>query len=209
MRAAGFEEWMTMNGPVTTSAEFFEEKYKRDADPWAFASSGYEQERYRTIVRALDGRRYGRAFEPGCSVGVLTEMLAEICDSVEAIDLSETAVQRAQERCGALNHVKIRVGALPEALPAGKLDLVVLSEIGYYFQASAWSAVVDRVMSLLQPGATLVAAHWLGRSKDHRMNGDMVHALLRARTGLRLEYGSRYERSGPEAGFRLDRWVRV
>jgi SAM-dependent methyltransferase len=192
-----------------TSAAFFEAKYRRDADPWAFASSDYERARYRAILRALDGQRYGRAFEPGCSVGVLTEQLAALCDVVEAIDLSETAVARARERCAALRNVHCMVGALPAALLDGSFDLVVLSEIGYYFTAAAWSAVLDRVIAQMPPGATLLAAHWLGHSVDHLMSGDAVHALLQSRVELRLDYSERVARPVPEHGFRLDRWVRL
>ena len=193
----------------TTSPAFFEEKYRRDPDPWSFNSSTYELERYSTLLRALEGRRYGRAFEPGCSVGVLTERLAGISALVEAIDCSETAVNSARERCAAMSHVRVNVGSLPDDIPGGKFDLLVLSEIGYYFSGADWRMVTDRLMSSLQPGGTLLAAHWLGHSPEHLMHGDTVHSMLRARTGLLLECGERYERPGRDAGFRLDKWVRV
>jgi hypothetical protein len=56
---------MTTN---TTTQGFFEAKYRENSDPWAFASNDYEQNRYSEILYALDGRRYRRAFEPGCSI---------------------------------------------------------------------------------------------------------------------------------------------
>jgi 16S rRNA A1518/A1519 N6-dimethyltransferase RsmA/KsgA/DIM1 with predicted DNA glycosylase/AP lyase activity len=62
-------------------------------------TSKYELGRYETTIRALGGRRFARAFEPGCPIGVLTERLAKICDHVEAMDISPTAVRQAQERC--------------------------------------------------------------------------------------------------------------
>ena len=48
-----------------TSAEFFGTMYAEREDPWEFASSQYERDRYAAIVRALGNRRYRRAFEPG------------------------------------------------------------------------------------------------------------------------------------------------
>jgi len=64
----------------TTSPEFFERKYLLDEDPWHFATSAYERQRYDELISALKGPRYKQAFEPGCSIGVFTERLANICD---------------------------------------------------------------------------------------------------------------------------------
>ena len=64
-----------------TSAEFFETMYAEREDPWEFASSQYERDRYAAIVRALGNRRYRRAFEPGCSIGILTPQLASVLRS--------------------------------------------------------------------------------------------------------------------------------
>src|ERR1700733_8020555 len=96
---------------ATTSAEFFDHIYREAPDPWNFAASDYEQGRYRSILDALGGRRYVRAFEPGCSIGILTAQLASLCDRVEAIDISPTAVTRVRERCKSLRNVNIVCGA--------------------------------------------------------------------------------------------------
>ena len=116
-----------------TSAEFFETMYAEREDPWEFASSQYERDRYAAIVRALGNRRYRRAFEPGCSIGILTPQLAAFCDRVEAMDISPTAAARARARCERLPNVQVLCGSLPEMIPDGEIDLVVFSEIGYYF----------------------------------------------------------------------------
>ena len=187
----------------TTSSEFFEEKYRGSVDPWQFAASEYELGRYEAILRALRPRRYRRAFEPGCSIGVLTEGLAGLCEQVEAVDLSETAVRRAQERCSAWPQVQVRTGTLPDALPAGVFDLVVLSEIGYYFDEAALERVATLLVSRLEPGGVLLAAHWLGFSEDHILSGDRVHEVLGTVPGLALDHAARM------TGFRLDRWTRV
>jgi SAM-dependent methyltransferase len=187
----------------TTSQDFFEEKYRADADPWAFASNTYELGRYEAIFDALQDRRYRRAFEPGCSVGVLTARLAEICDRVEAIDISPTAVERARERCRDLGNVNIACGALPEQMPGGDFDLLVLSEIGYYFNEAELAAFSDALIQRLTHSGVLLAVHWLGTSKDHVLTGDQVHSMLRALPGLVLDLSERREE------FRLDRWVKA
>ena len=186
--------------PDPSSADFFETMYRADPDPWSFACSEYEAHRYDATMAALAPRRYSRAFEPGCSVGVLTAQLATVCDAVEAIDFSPTAVDAARRRCASLGHVSIRCGALPQAMPASAPDLLVLSEIGYYFSAEGWLAVSEALVHALVPGGTLLAVHWLGTSPDHRLTGDEVHETLRGHPLLVLEHEERH------AMFRLDRW---
>jgi SAM-dependent methyltransferase len=192
-----------MNRDQKTSAEFFEAKYKDKSDPWDFAHSEYELQRYDATIAALSHHRYARAFEPGCSVGVLTERLAGLCDEVEAIDFSSTAVAQAARRCVHLKGVDVRCISLPDRMPIKGADLVVLSEIGYYFTPEEWRALSTIIIDDLQPGATLLAVHWLGTSDDHCMNGEDVHEILAANKRLSLEHSERHP------AFRLDRWVRV
>ena len=80
----------------TTTEAFFEAKYQLDPDPWDFENDAYERSRYSAVIQALADQRFARAFEPGCSVGVLTEQLAHIATRVEAIDISATAVSKAR-----------------------------------------------------------------------------------------------------------------
>ena len=188
----------------TTSPEFFQAKYRGGTDPWNFAADAYEQARYRTILHALSHTRYRHAWEPGCSVGVLTEQLAALCDRVDTCDFAEAAVEQARERCADLPGVTVRCASLSDDAPIADCDLVVLSEIGYYFTADAWQQQVARIVNSMQPGATLLAAHWLGHSPDHIQGGDAVHAALLAHPRLRHEHGERHEQPG--SGFRLDRW---
>ena len=82
-----------------SSPEFFEQKYAGDEDPWKFATSAREALRYQTILRSLNHRRYALCIEPGCSIGVLTERLAQHCDRVDASEFSQTAAEMARSRC--------------------------------------------------------------------------------------------------------------
>jgi SAM-dependent methyltransferase len=181
-----------------TSEAFFESLYQRANDPWQFGTSPYEQARYASILRALPPQRFRRAFEPGCSVGILTEKLATICDQVEAIDISPTAASRARYRCRTLANVKVVQGALPSAMPDGDFDLILLCEIGYYFQPSDLAALVSQLASRLRPAGHLLAEHWLGSSPDHLLSGDRANQIIGATADLVLEASHRHE------GFRID-----
>ncbi len=186
----------------TTTEAFFETIYSQSDDPWQLSTSPYEQGRYAATLRAIEGHRYKFAFEPGCSIGILTERLAAICDHVEAMDISPTAVAKARQRCRSLSNVNISQGALPYFASDHIFDLIVLSEIGYYMEAATLSTLAASLVEQLTPGGTLLAVHWLGNSPDHVLSGDQVHEILGSLPGLTNEESERYE------GFRLDCWLR-
>jgi SAM-dependent methyltransferase len=182
----------------------FEEKYQQHGDPWGFSSSPYEPRRYELTVAALPRRRYQRAFEPGCAIGELTFRLAARCTSLLAMDAAPTAVRAARARCATVPGVDVVVGEVPADWPGGHFDLVVLSELGYYFDVPELVALRDRAVGCLERGGTLLAVHWRGHSADHLLHGDEVHGHLAAGAKL-LEHVGRYV----EASFRLDIWERA
>lgn len=165
------------------SPEAFEDRYQGDPDPWEFATSSYERARYRSIMGVLPRPRYRSAYEPGCSIGELSALLAGRCERVAAVDVSATAVARARIRCADLPGVGVAVGSVLDD-PGGDHDLVVMSEIGYYFTEPRLDRVIDLLVGALEPGADLVACHWTGSSPDHILSGAQVHAHLSARTDL-------------------------
>jgi trans-aconitate methyltransferase len=187
----------------TTSQAFFEEKYKRSCDPWAFATSGYEQQRYAAILGAIGHRNYRHAFEPGCSIGVLTEQLASLCDRLDATDISPTAVAQTQRRTQHLSNVQTTCGALPALIPDGNFDLIVFSEIGYYFSEDALFSLARELVYRNCKSGVFLAAHWLGESPDHLLSGDRVHEVLSQVPNLSLQHAERHP------GFRLDVWTRT
>ncbi len=196
-----------MSSPDKSSAEFFETRYREVGDPWDLAHDSYEQSRYDTIIRALAGRRYRHAFEPGCAVGALTEKLATICDRVDACDFSQTAVEQARQRCAGFPGVSVRCASVTDPAPIHDYDLIVLSEIGYYFSFTAWQSVVSDIAERMQPGTILLASHWLGTSPDHLLTGDEVHACMQ-HPKLKHEHNERHP-DPKDSGFRLDRWTRI
>jgi SAM-dependent methyltransferase len=184
------------------SEAFFEARYRDSNDPWEFASSAYELKRYQATIDALSRVSYRCGFEPGCSIGVLTARLARRVEHLIACDISETAVTRAKERCREFNHVEIYQRDAATGPPEGTFDLMVFSELGYYFSADRLQDIVQRLAERLQPGGDFLAVHWLGESADHLLHGDEVHAVLgRAFPGEWIG-GSRH------VGFRIDSWRR-
>lgn len=162
---------------------YFDRMYEASADPWQLGERWYEQRKYAITLALLPLPRYRHAFEPGCSVGVLTELLARRCDHVTATDVAPVALETAQERLTDANVTFMR-RSLDEAWPATDFDLVMLSEVGYYLQASTLREMLDREVTRLDNPATIVAAHWRHFVDDYPMTGDQTNGVIAATPGL-------------------------
>ena len=164
--------------------EYFEELYAKSEDPWSFETSEYERSKYERTISVLGGRRFHRALEAGASIGVFTRMLADRCDELLAVDVSERAVAAASERLSGQGHVRVERRTLPEEMPAGPFDLIVASEVLYYFPGEEMLAVLRGFERELAPGGALLAVHWRRETKTYPLQGDQVHELLAQNTRL-------------------------
>lgn len=182
---------------MTMPADYFDDMYGRSPDPWGFNSRWYERRKYVVSMAALPHRRYGEAFEPGCSIGVLTELLADRCDHLLSCDISPAAVEHARRR---VPQARVERRALPNDWPDGRFDLIVLSEVLYYFDDHDLAEVTRRTVDSLKPGGVVLAVHWRHEVSDYPQSGDDVHAVL-AGTGLRRLVGH------VEADFRCEVFV--
>ncbi|GAA1644745.1 class I SAM-dependent DNA methyltransferase [Actinoplanes couchii] len=169
---------------TTTPINYFERMYAANADPWDFENRWYDARKHALTAAAPSRPRYRSAFEPGCSTGRLTALLADRCDELLAVDAVDDAVRIAAGRVAARPHVTVRRAALPHEWPEQTFDLIVLSEIGYYFSDDDLTGVVERTVASLEPGGDLVAVHWRHPVAEHARSGDEVHAVLAATDGL-------------------------
>ncbi|MFN8540419.1 MAG: SAM-dependent methyltransferase [Thermomicrobiales bacterium] len=162
--------------------------YADSADPWRFESSEYERQKYAATLAALPRTRYENALEIGCSIGVLTAQLAPRCDALLAVDVVDLALERARRRCRAWPHVEFRKMHLPAEYPAGSFDLVVLSEVGYYWSERDLALARERIIGGLAPGGHLLLVHWTQPSPDYPLTGDRVHQKFLDRPGDLLRH---------------------
>jgi len=167
--------------PASLGAAFFDEFYGRNGDdPWGFESRWYEQRKRAVTMASLPRARYASALELGCSTGVLTELLAERCDAVRAVDITDAPLATAKNRLGGRAGVSFERLALPGEWPAGSFDLIVLSEVGYYWSGVDLADAVDRMLRALTPAGHLIACHWRHPVAEYPQTGDDVHAVLRS-----------------------------
>jgi SAM-dependent methyltransferase len=187
---------------VSMRRTYFDEMYGSDPDPWQFESSRYEERKYALTLAALPDRRYRSAFEPGCSIGVLTSLLAERCDELLATDILPGVVERARERCHALANVRCELRPIPEEWPSEPFELIVLSEIAYYFDRATLEAMMSQALATCSPMATVVGVHWRGAT-NYPLSGDEAHEIIGSHSSLR------HRASYVESDFLLDVWIRA
>jgi SAM-dependent methyltransferase len=164
------------NQPNTLPPDYFDAVYKANADPWGFETSPYEQEKYATTLGALPYQQYNEAFEIGCSLGVLTQQLASRCRHLLAIDVAKAALAKARKRCAGLPQVEFQQLQLPEEYPLGRsFDLVLVSEVGYYWGPVDLERASKEIVRSLHSGGHLLLVHWTPPVHDYPLTGDDVH----------------------------------
>ena len=72
---------------------------------------------------------------------------------------------------------------IPHDWPEGLFDLVVLSEVAYYFDHSDLKAVLGRIVDSTEVGAHVVGVHWRGET-DYPLSGDRTHELIDRTAGF-------------------------
>jgi cyclopropane fatty-acyl-phospholipid synthase-like methyltransferase len=169
---------------MTVGPGYFDAMYAAAADPWSLRTRWYEERKYAISAAMLPRRRYGEAFEPGCSVGELTGMLAGRCDRLLSCDIAQAAVKAAAEHTANIPNVTVEHRAIPRDWPPGQFDLIVLSEFLYYFAGGDLDDVLDLAVAALRPSGALLAVHWRHPVTEYPRSGDEVHAALADRAGL-------------------------
>jgi SAM-dependent methyltransferase len=165
--------------PTTWPVSYFDDLYAESPDPWGFETKWYERRKYQITLAALPLDRYRRAYEPGCSIGVLTEMLASRCDFLIASDFAPAAVAAARRRVGHLPRVEVRSLVSPREWPEGMFDLIVVSELAAYFDDADLMLLVRQVARSLDAGGHLVLVHFRPQGETPQ-SAEGIHAAFKA-----------------------------
>lgn len=184
--------------------DWFEALYRDGGDPWDFETSAYEAAKYARTLAALPAATFNRALEVGCSIGVLTAALAPRCGELVAIDVSDTALVRAAARCADLEQVRFANMRMPEQVPDGRFDLILLSEVIYYWDSDDLALTAAYLRDAIGPSGHAMLVHWTGPT-DYPKSGDDAVAELRGLLGgvFSVVLAERHEK------YRLDLWRRT
>ena len=180
---------------ATWDRSVFDRLYASSDDPWDFRTSPYEQAKYAATLAMLPSGRFASGLEIGCSIGVLTARLAERCHVLLAIDCADAALSRAASSCPLVRFERHHV---PASFPAGRFDLIVISEVLYFLSSPDIAALARHCLQAVQPGGTIILANWTGPT-DTPSTGEQAADAFVAASELALSETRR------EATFRLDR----
>ena len=183
--------------------QYFDKIYQSNEDPWNFEHSDYEREKYAATLAALPRPMYDHAFEIGCSIGVLTQQLATRCRQLLSVDGSEAPLRKAQARLHDQPHVQFEQMKVPDTFPDDQFNLILLSEVGYYWSRADLAKAQQRIGDALLPGAHLLLVHWTPYVEDYPLTGDEVHEAFTAWADSRSLPHLHHQRAEQ---YRLDLW---
>ncbi|MCU7616294.1 class I SAM-dependent methyltransferase [Chryseobacterium sp. PBS4-4] len=156
-------------------SEYFKDVYDANEDPWNFETSEYEAAKYSATIAALPKQQYENVLEIGCSIGVLTQLLAQKSTHLLATDVSQKALDIAAKRCEKLKNVSFRKMSFPKELPEDQYDLIMISEVAYYLSSADWEFAISSLYDRLSLNGNIVLVHWLPEVHDYPQTGDEVH----------------------------------
>ena len=190
---------MQSDNPFTR--EYFDGMFAADPDPWNFETSGYEQEKYRRTLEELPFPHFRRALEVGCANGALTEKLAPRCGKLVAIDVVETALERARTRMAGQPHVEFQNLYTPYEVPEGPFDLILLSEVVCYWDDEGIDIMAEYLRYALEPGGHVLTVQYILETGYPKTGDEAIETLQRcAGPGFTVVKALR------EQAYRLDLW---
>jgi len=175
-----------------TLTAHFEALYAADEDPWSVRAAWYERRKRTVLLASLGKERYRQVFEPGCGNGEMSAALAARCERLLACDGAASAVAAARRRLQdvapdvAPEAVRIEQRSLPAQWPGERgYDLVLISELAYYFDAAALEDLLVRAHAMLDAGGELALCHYLHDFDDRVSATAQAHAVAGRLPGMR------------------------
>lgn len=166
--------------------DHFEALYAASDDPWDVRGAWYEQRKRAILLASLAKPRYRSVFEPGCGNGEMSAALAPRSDRLLAFDGSASALAAAQRRLLQAQGVHFVQGRLPQDWPAKeRFDLIVLSELAYYFDLATVDSLLQQACASLAPDGELVLCHYLHDFDDRVTATEDVHGVADRLPGMK------------------------
>lgn len=185
-----FDECPFMNDMVNAShielQRYFSQMYQAHSDPYQVQSRWYELRKRDVLLAALPRKHYQLAYEPGCGTGTLSVLLAERCHQLICSDSSAEAVAIATQKLRHLSKVAIQQEYLPGDWPVahGQFDLIVLSEMLYFFDENQLHALIALCGKHLRADGTIVLCNWKHDFKQRVLATDYISERFRTMPGL-------------------------
>ncbi len=167
--------------------QYFLDMCAAEPDPWGFERRWYEQRNYQVTMACLVRDR--RVFEPECSVGVLTALLADpggLCRRPGHRPGGPRADDRESPRCWRERPCLRRTLGHADPWPETGYDLVVISEVLYYLEADEAGQFMAQTVEHLDADGHVVVAHWQTRVPEYPLSGAVAQRIACETDGLKV-----------------------
>lgn len=145
------------------------------------------------LASLLPSRRFRRALDLGCGLGLLSRHLAACADTVVGVDVAPSAVARARALHADQPNILFEAHDLLN-LPAsfdGSFDLVVVADVLYYLSPlddALLKAIALRIAALLAPaGMCMLVNHYFSWLDPESRRSYRIHEAFRWSPGFTLQ----------------------
>ena len=167
----------SLPGDAITLAEF-DARFRADADPWGTTRKRDEAVKREAILQALGAGRRGVVWELASGNGSNSAALARRALRLVATDGSPRAVELTAKALDTHPNAVAQEGCLPDGLPEGGVDAVVVAEVLYYLTSAQIAQLGRKLASTLRPRSRVVLAHHLTDFSDTASRPADCHAKL-------------------------------
>jgi len=159
--------------PMYFTEKHFEGLYRKKPDPWNYENYEFEKEKYLKTFQAIPDE-VETVWEIGSSEGLFTQYLLESGKRVLGVDISATALERAQERLKDYgDRIRLQRLDITKEDIDGTFDLILASEILYYLGGKNILLLLeDKFYRHLRPGGYFLLCHFYP-------SGKIIHDIYR------------------------------
>jgi SAM-dependent methyltransferase len=200
--------------------ERFEYFYRDRVDPWDYWTSEFEIRKYREQISLVaQSTTPKRILEIACSTGAHTKLIHEAFPSatITAVDISETAIERASRNVDLPGSVKFYaedIFSFAERIEPRSIDAIFWSEAFDFLHDSCtmaeFSRLVRRLNISLAPGGVLCISHIVPNPLSciiidpGEKNVDVFHHLICDYFRVSVAASNRLRKTEEDSGYRYE-----
>ena len=164
--------------PSQNPKEHFEKLFTEHLDPWSYTNR-YEQIKYEQTLDMIPNVAIENALELACAEGHFTVQFASRVKQLLATDISQTALDRCEQRCRDFDNVTFECLDFSTETIVDQFDLITCSEVLYFVgDRHQLYPVVENFANALKPGGYLIMTHSNVLIDDSSSSGfDWGHAF--------------------------------
>ncbi len=147
--------------PFSCSPSTVDRHLSQHDDPWDYETNPTEWQRFEDqtelIDRVAQGHKFASGLEIGCAEGLYTELVAERCESLLVLDISQAALAKTRKRRQWTERVQFGVFDLRLETIPGTFDLIVVAGVlEYYSRRRTFLRVREKLAAALKPEGYLL-----------------------------------------------------